>query len=72
MKETAEVEVPSVFEEVAPHDAAMSEIGAVVAINIAPNPVVTVEVAAIKIALTVVERARLVLPVWSAEKSVPH
>jgi hypothetical protein len=52
VKETAEGEVPSVFEEVAPHDAAMSEIRTVVAINIAPNPVVTVELAAINIALT--------------------
>jgi hypothetical protein len=59
VKETAKVEMASVFEEVAPHDAAMSEIrtvvaiavdAAMVAINIAHNPVVTVELAAINIA----------------------
>ena len=60
VKETAKVEMASVFEEVAPHDAAMSEIRTVVAINIAPNPVVTVELAAINIALTVVEVASMV------------
>ena len=47
------------FEEVAADDAAMSEIRTVVAINIASNPVVTVELAAINIALTVVELASL-------------
>lgn len=46
----------SVFEEVAADDAAMSEIRTVVAVNIASNPVVTVELAAIKIALTVSSR----------------
>jgi len=45
----------SMFEEVAAHDAAMSEIRAVVA----SNPVVTVELTAINIALTVVEVASL-------------
>lgn len=49
----------SMFEEVAADDAAMSEIRTVVAINIASNPVVTVELAAINIALTVVELASL-------------
>ena len=49
----------SVFEEVAARDAAMSEIGAMVPINIAPNPVVTVELAAINVALTVVEVASM-------------
>ena len=49
------------FEEVAPHDAAMSEIRTVVAIAVgAANPVVTVELAAINIALTVVEVASMV------------
>jgi hypothetical protein len=47
----------SMFEEVAADDAAMSEIRTVVAINIASNPVVTVEPAAINIALTVVKVA---------------
>jgi hypothetical protein len=51
VKEPAQAEVPSVFGEVAAHDAAMSDIRTVVAINIAPNPVVTVELAAINIAL---------------------
>ena len=48
------------FEEVAANDAAMSEIRTVVAIKIASNPVVTVELAAINIALTVVEGASMV------------
>jgi hypothetical protein len=51
VKETAEAEMASMFEEVAADDAAMSEI----AINIASNPVVTLKPAAIKIALTVEE-----------------
>ena len=50
----------SMFGEVAADDAAMSEIRTVVAINIASNPVVTVELAAIKIALTVVKGASMV------------
>jgi hypothetical protein len=45
----------SVFEKIAAHDAAMSEVE--VMVSIAPNPVVTVEPAAIKIALTVVQSA---------------
>jgi hypothetical protein len=53
VEETAEAEVPVVYEKVAPHDAAMTEIH--VAIKIAPNPAVTVEPAAINIALTVEE-----------------
>jgi len=67
MPKAAKVEMASVFEEVAPRDAAMSEIRAVVAIAVdaamvainAPNPVVTVELAAINIALTVVEVASM-------------
>src|SRR6266702_4502997 len=60
VKETAKVEMASVFEEVAPHDAAMSEIRAVVAVAVgAPNPVVAVELAAINIALTVIEVASM-------------
>ena len=47
----------SMFGEVAADDAAMSEIRTVVAINIASNPVVTVELAAINIALMVVKVA---------------
>ena len=47
----------SMFGEVATDDAAMSEIRTVVAINIASNSVVTVELAAINIALTVVKVA---------------
>ena len=47
------MEMASVFEEIAAHNAAMSE----VEISIAPNAVVTVELAAIKIALTVVQGA---------------
>jgi len=47
----------SMFGEVAADDAAMSEIRTVVAINIASNPVVTVELAAINIALTIVKVA---------------
>ena len=57
VKETAEAEMASMFEEVAADDAAMSEIRTVVAINIASNPVVTVELAAINIALVVVKIA---------------
>jgi hypothetical protein len=57
VKETAEAEMASMFEEVAADHAAMSEIRTVVAINIASNPVVTVELAAINIALTVVKVA---------------
>jgi hypothetical protein len=57
VKETAKMEMASMFEKVAADDAAMSEIRTVVAINIASNPVVTVELAAIKIALTVVKAA---------------
>jgi hypothetical protein len=45
------------FEEVAADDAAMSEIRTMVAVNIASNPVVAVELAAINIALTVVKVA---------------
>ena len=47
----------SMFEKVATDDAAMSEIRTVVAINIASNSVVTVDLAAINIALTVVKVA---------------
>ena len=49
--------MPSMFEEVAADDAAMSEIRTMVGVNIASNPVVAVELAAINIALTVVKVA---------------
>jgi hypothetical protein len=52
-EEAAKMEMASVFEEIAAHNAAMSE----VEVSIAPNAVVTVELAAIKIALTVVQDA---------------
>ena len=51
IKEAAKMEMASVLEEIAAHNAAMSEVGVVV--TIAPNAVVTVELAAIKIALTI-------------------
>jgi hypothetical protein len=57
VEETAEAEVPVVYEKVAAHDAAMTEIHIVVAIKIASNRVGTVEPAAINIALTVEECA---------------
>jgi hypothetical protein len=57
MKEAAKMETASVFEEIAAHNAAMSEVDVVV--SIAPNAIVTVELAAIKIALTIVQSASM-------------
>jgi hypothetical protein len=52
MEEAAKMETASVFEEIAAHNAAMSEVDVVV--SIAPDAVVTIELATIKIALTIV------------------
>jgi hypothetical protein len=51
----------SMFGEVAADDAAMSEIRTVVAITVASNPVVTVELAAINIVVKVAAPALLIV-----------
>ena len=51
MEEAAETEMASVLEEITAHNAAMPEVE--IAVSIAPDTVVAVELAAIKIALTI-------------------